>query len=107
MSAAAGASFGEAYGRAGRRDEALEALRSGVAIADELVGPPARWDARAALGRVAYALGDDGSAAVAYDEAAQLLETFAGTLAPERRGRLFAAPSVEEILSAAGRRAAR
>jgi class 3 adenylate cyclase/tetratricopeptide (TPR) repeat protein len=95
--------LGEALARLGRRDEALHQLQAGVAVADELVGPPARWEARAALGRATYALGDDHRAATAYAEAAQLVETFALSLAPERASRLLQASSVNEILSLAGR----
>ena len=74
-----------------------------LAIADELIGPPARWQARAALGQVAQSLGDDAAAATAYDQAGALIESFAATLAPERATRLLAAPAVDEILSLAGR----
>jgi class 3 adenylate cyclase/tetratricopeptide (TPR) repeat protein len=94
--------LGEALGRLGRRDEALRASRSAVAIADELVGQPARWRARATLGQLLSAFGDDEGAAAAYDEAAKLIESFASTLAPERAARLLAAPSVDEIMSRAG-----
>jgi hypothetical protein len=78
-------------------------LENAVAVADELIGPPGRWDARAAWGRAAYALGDDNTSATAYAEAAELVETFASTLAPERATRLLQAPSVSEILSLARR----
>jgi len=98
--------LGQALALLGRREEALDSLRSAVVIADELVGPPARWQAQAALGQVAHAVGDDHTAGVAYDEARNLIETFAGTLAPERAAHLLAAPPVEEILSLAGRRPA-
>jgi tetratricopeptide (TPR) repeat protein len=94
---------GQALARLGRRDDAYEALRSAIQIADELVGPPARWQARAALGEAAFGLGDDEAAESVYDEAATLVESFAATLAPERKARLLAAPPVEEILSPAGR----
>jgi tetratricopeptide (TPR) repeat protein len=95
--------LGHALGRLGRRDEAFEALRSAVDIADDLIGPPARWNARAALGAVAYALGDDDVAATAYGEAADLVQAFVPTLAPERAASVLAAQPVTEILSAAGR----
>jgi class 3 adenylate cyclase/tetratricopeptide (TPR) repeat protein len=95
--------LGEALARIGRRDEALRELRAGVAVADELVGPPGRWDARAALGRAAYAVGEDDVAATAYREAAELVETFASTLAPDRADRLVQAPAIAEILALAGR----
>ena len=58
---------------------------------------------RAALGEVAYALGEDDVAAGAYGEAADLVEAFVPTLAPERAASVLAAPPVTEILSAAGR----
>ena len=93
--------LGEALARLGRRDEALTELQAAVAIADKLIGPPARWDARAALGRSAYALGEDEVAARAYGEAGELVRSFADTLAPERAERLLAAPTVEEILKPA------
>ena len=95
--------YGRVLARVGRDEEALGALRQAVAIADELVGPPARWDAQAALGQVAYSLGDDETARDAYGEAGRLIESFAGTLAPERAERLLTAPTVDEILSLAGR----
>jgi class 3 adenylate cyclase/tetratricopeptide (TPR) repeat protein len=96
--------LGQALARLGRREEAFDALRSAVGIADDLVGPPARWDARAALGKTAYALGDDDVAAAAYGEAAGLVESFAATLAPERSQHLLAAPAVADIMSLAGSR---
>ena len=98
--------LGRALARLNRREEALETLRSAVDIADGLIGPPARWHARAALAEVSYALGDDETAAVAYAESANLVESFADTLAAERAARLVAAPPIEEILSLAGRRPA-
>jgi len=95
--------LGQALARLGRREEALEALRTAVPIADGLVGPPGRWQARAALAAVAASFGEDDVAAVSFDEAARLIEDFAATLAPERSSGLRAAPRIEEILSAAGR----
>jgi tetratricopeptide (TPR) repeat protein len=95
--------LGQALARADRRNQALEALRSAVEIADDLIGAPARWHARAALGEASYALGDDDAASEAYEEAATLVESFAGSLAPERRVRLLAAAPIDEILSLAGR----
>jgi len=92
---------GEALARLGRRDEALAELERAVEIADGLVGPPARWQARARLGRVAYTLGDDERAAAAYAEAQRLIEEFIGMLAPERAAKLAGAPIVEEIRAAA------
>ena len=92
--------LGQALARLGQGDDGLEALRRAVQIADELVGQPGRWDARAALGRVAYALGRDEEAASAYGEAATLLEEFNGTLAPERVATLARSPVVAEIRAA-------
>jgi class 3 adenylate cyclase/tetratricopeptide (TPR) repeat protein len=94
--------LGQALIRLGRREEAFEALRSAVTIADDLVGPPARWETRTALGAAAYGVGDDETAASAYGEAAGLVESFAATLAPKRKERLLAAPPVAEIISLAG-----
>jgi tetratricopeptide (TPR) repeat protein len=94
--------LGEGFARLGRREEALGALRSAVSIADDLIGAPGRWRARAALGRASYALGQDEVAAEAYREARELIETFAGTLSPERSARFLAAPPVDEVLSADG-----
>jgi tetratricopeptide (TPR) repeat protein len=99
--------LGDALANARRREEAFQALEAGVAVADELVNPPGRWNAYAALGRAAYALGDDDRAARASAEAADLVEAFAGTLSPERSARLLKAPAIAEILSAVGRSAAR
>jgi tetratricopeptide (TPR) repeat protein len=93
--------LGEALARLGARDEALQELEAAVAIADELVGQPPRWQAQAAMGRAAYALGDDDRAAAAYGEAGRLVDEFAGTLAPQRAAQLLKARVVEEIRSAA------
>ena len=92
---------GQGLAKLGRGDDALQSLRAAVVIADDLVGPPARWHAQAALGAVSYALGDDDAAAAAYTEARDLIESFAGTLAPARSARLLAAPAISEILSLA------
>ena len=94
--------LGQALALLRRRDDALDALRSAVSIADELIGPPARWQARAALGDVAYDLGDDETAAVAFTEAAELVDAFVATLAPERAAALVAAGPISEILARAG-----
>jgi class 3 adenylate cyclase/tetratricopeptide (TPR) repeat protein len=98
--------LGQALAKLGRREEALQALSSAVHLADELVGPPGRWEARAALGRVAQHFGDDDTASRVYEEAGELVETFLATLAPERSAKLLTAPDVEEIVSLAGRRPA-
>jgi class 3 adenylate cyclase/tetratricopeptide (TPR) repeat protein len=95
---------GQALAKLGRHDEALEELRAAVALNDELVNPPARWQARAALGAVLRVSGDDEAAAAAYEEAGDLVDTFVATLAPERAARVLAASDVAEIVSLAGRR---
>ena len=89
---------GQALAKLGRRDEAMRTLHSAVAVADELVGQPRRWQARAALGRVAYEFGEDDIASSAYEQAE-------GSSTPSRRrsyrsgpARLQADPEVEEIL---------
>ena len=91
--------LGQALARLRQPAEAREALVAATAIADELVGPPARWQARAALGDTAYLLGDDNTAAEAFREAAELVTSFAASLAPERAARFVAAPAVERILA--------
>jgi class 3 adenylate cyclase/tetratricopeptide (TPR) repeat protein len=93
------ATLGQGLARLGRRDEALEALRAAVRIADDLVGPPARWDARAALGRAAYEVGADDEAAKAYTQARELVDTFSATLAPGSAATLARSPIVSEIRS--------
>jgi tetratricopeptide (TPR) repeat protein len=91
--------LGAALVRLGRRDEGLAALRSAVEIADRIVSPYARWNARAVLGRVAYELGQDDEARSAYDEAATIVDEFAAALAPERAATLAQSPVVIEIRS--------
>jgi class 3 adenylate cyclase len=93
--------LGQALAKLGRRDEALRALHQSVKIADELIGPPARWNAQAALGQAAYALGDDETAQRAYAEAANLIHTFANTLTPEHAARLLSAPPITDVLTLA------
>ncbi len=92
--------LGQALARLRRNDDALAALRSGVEIADRIVSPYARWNARAALGRVAYALGRDDEAATAYSEAKELVDSFGAALVPERAATLATSPVVQEIRSA-------
>jgi hypothetical protein len=55
------------------------------------------------LGKVSYELGDEETAAAAYDEAASLVEGFVAKLAPERTASVLASPSVTEIMSLARR----
>jgi tetratricopeptide (TPR) repeat protein len=91
--------LGQSLARLRRRDESLTALRDAVAIADGLVSPPGRWQARAALGDAAYAVGDDDAASTAFGEAAGLVQSFAATLTPDRASRFLAAPEIVRILA--------
>jgi class 3 adenylate cyclase/tetratricopeptide (TPR) repeat protein len=91
--------LGQALAGLRRSGEALNALRTAVRIADDLVGPPGRWHARAALGRVAYEVGEDDEAATAYEEAAELVENFSATLAPQRAAMLAKSAIVSEVRS--------
>jgi class 3 adenylate cyclase/tetratricopeptide (TPR) repeat protein len=90
---------GQALARLRRKDDALTYLRQAVQLSDELIGAPARWDARAALGRAAHALGEDDVAVAAFAEARKLVDDFAATLAPERAATLATSPVVQEIRS--------
>jgi tetratricopeptide (TPR) repeat protein len=94
--------LGQAHARLGHREEALAALRAAVAIAEGLVGPPARWNANVALGRVAYELGNDDQAAAAFAETSRLIEAFAAALSPERGAEFLATAPVRELLADAG-----
>src|SRR5438552_7951084 len=92
--------LGQALAQLGRQDEALAALRSAVEIADRIVSPYARWNARAAMGRVAYAGGRDDDAQAAYGEAKEIVDAFSAGLAPQRAATLEQSPVVQEIRSA-------
>jgi tetratricopeptide (TPR) repeat protein len=92
--------LGQALAQLGRQDDALAALAAAVQIADRIVSPYARWNARAAQGRTAYALGRDGDAAAAYGEAKKIVEEFSAGLVPERQATLATSPVVQEIRSA-------
>jgi class 3 adenylate cyclase/tetratricopeptide (TPR) repeat protein len=90
--------LGQALARLGRREESLSEHTAAVAIADGLVGQPARYSARAALAQSAYALGDDDRAASATAEARELVDGFLATLAPERAALVRASPVVRGLL---------
>jgi class 3 adenylate cyclase/tetratricopeptide (TPR) repeat protein len=92
--------LGQALARLKRGDDALAALGSAVDIADRIVSPYARWNARAALGRAAYELGRDDAAEAAYTEAREIVDTFSAGLAPQRAALLARSPVVAEIRSA-------
>ena len=93
--------LGQALIRLGRQEDGLAALRTAVQLADRIVSPYARWNARAALARAAYSLGRDDDAEAAYKEAAQIVDAFSAGLAPQRALTLEASPVVQEIRSAA------
>jgi len=91
--------LGEALARRGRREEALTELETAVGIADELIGQPIRYGARATLARAAYALGDDARAARATSEARTLVDEFVATLSPERADRVRASLLVRDVFA--------
>jgi tetratricopeptide (TPR) repeat protein len=97
--------LGEALTALGRRKEATAELRNAVALADELVNPPARWQALAALARTLYTFGEDEGAEAAFNTAGELIRSFAETLAPPRAQHLLDAGPIREILSATPRAA--
>jgi class 3 adenylate cyclase/tetratricopeptide (TPR) repeat protein len=94
--------LGQALARLRRRDEALVTLRSAVSVADDLIGPPGRWAARAALGDAAYDLGYDETAQAVFTEAERLVRDFVATLASERAAAVVGAEPVAHILARAG-----
>jgi class 3 adenylate cyclase/tetratricopeptide (TPR) repeat protein len=97
--AVARTTLGVALGRLGRRDESIAEHEAAVRLADELIGPPARFTARAALARTAHELGDDERAGAATTEARGLVEDFVMTLAPERVDLVRASPVVSELFA--------
>jgi class 3 adenylate cyclase/tetratricopeptide (TPR) repeat protein len=93
--------LGSALVDLGRGPDGVAELRAAVAVADELISPPGRWQARAALARALYATGDDEGAEASYRDAAEVIRGFAATLAPQRSASLLGAEPVREILAAA------
>lgn len=91
--------LGEALLQLGRAAEAEPEARQAIADAATLGHPPTRAQAAALLGGVLLARGDETEALAAWDEARQVLETFAADLTPERRERYLAAAPVAEILA--------
>ena len=81
-------------------------LRSARAHVDvkccQLGHPPTLWRAWWTLGTALAQAGRDDEAAAAAAAAANMLRTFAATLAPRRSGPLLAAEPSREILLAAG-----
>ena len=98
--AVARALLGRALVALGRPADGLRELRSSVEIADALVNPTGRWQARASLATELRATGDEAAAAMTADEARQILLDFAATLAPARAATLLAAPQAHEIMAA-------
>ena len=66
-------------------EDGLAELRAATSIADELVNPVGRWRSRAALADVLRETGDEAGAAVATNEACEIVTAFAATLAPAPR----------------------
>jgi tetratricopeptide (TPR) repeat protein len=94
--------LGLALTEAGRPDEAVGELRLAAEISDALGSPPARWQARVALGHTLYAMGDDDGAAEAFRKAGDIVREVAAGLAPERATRFLDAEPVRELLRVAG-----
>ncbi len=91
--------LGEALLMLGKPQDAIRELRPAIAIADQLGSPPQRWQARALLGRAAYAAGGDNEASSAFEEAATVINDFAATLTPDQSASLKTSPIVAEVLS--------
>jgi len=96
--AIARADLGRALVALGRQTDGVRELRSAVEIADALVNPVGRWQARAALGDGLRATGAEDDAAATTDEARRILTDFASTLAPSRADKLLASPPAQAIL---------
>jgi hypothetical protein len=94
--------LGEALIAHGQTEDGLEVLVAAVDGADELGTPSLRWQHRVVLGRARYATGDDDGAATAYREAAEVIRSFADSLAPEHAASFLGAEPVRETLAAAG-----
>jgi class 3 adenylate cyclase/tetratricopeptide (TPR) repeat protein len=90
--------LGQSLLRLGRPADAIAELSPAVAITDRLESPPARWRARAMLGRALYGVGEDSRAAAAYGEAAQLIRDFAATIAPDHAAALLGSEGVRAVL---------
>jgi hypothetical protein len=96
--ALARAHLGHALVALGRPEDGLAELRAAVAIADALVNPVGRWDARSSLATALRDTGDEQAAAAATAEARQILADFAATLTPARAATLLASPRAHTLL---------
>jgi DNA-binding CsgD family transcriptional regulator/tetratricopeptide (TPR) repeat protein len=86
----------------GRTREAVDLLRQGVTLADELKHGSLRWQARLWLGQAYSAHGEPATAAELYRQAWDQVTTIAAGLADERlRSCLLASPFVEALRAAA------
>ena len=69
---------------------------------NELGSPLLRWQARAALSRALATSSDGADPEAPLQEAATIIRDVAASLAPERGETYLAAPTVVEVLEAAG-----
>ena len=95
--------LGSALTAQGLGPEALDALRTSVALADGPGGSPLlRWRARAGLGAAATQRAETAAEGEAeLRRAASIVQEVAASLAPERAERYLAAPQVARVLEAA------
>ena len=96
--ALARAHLGRALIRLDRGDDGLRELRSAIELADTLVNPVGRWQARASLAAAFADMRDEAGEAAALGEARGILTAFAETLAPARAATLLASPAARELL---------
>lgn len=83
----------------GKPEDAAAEFGRALEGAESLRHPPSIWRAAAALARGLAATGDDGGAEAAHRRAAGTVEDFAVSLSDARRERLFAHPSIREVLA--------
>ncbi len=96
--ALARAHLGRALVRLDRGDDGLRELGAAVELADTLVNPVGRWQARAALAAALAEMRDQEGAAGALSDAQGILTAFAATLVPGRAATLLASPATRELL---------
>ncbi len=96
--ALARAHLGRALVRLDRREDGLAELRAAVELADALVNPVGRWQARASLAAGLAEARDEERAARALGDARGLLTTFGETLSPGRAATLLTSPAARELL---------
>jgi eukaryotic-like serine/threonine-protein kinase len=98
--AVARSQLGRALVGLGRPAEGIRALLAAVEIADAIVNPVGRWQARAALADGLRTTGDEEAAATTTAEGRTILTDFAATLSPAHRDTLLASRSARAILDA-------